>query len=151
MKKPDFLSKNENTSPKGNKLIRSIVVSLYFASFMTFFTVLIGGTIDCIIISTFLGESSLGAYGLTQPLYNLIEILGTFVATGTVIMCGNLIGSGKGETASDTFSSGFTISLILGAAFALILFFCPQYSTAASPFHPDRRYHPCGAIDNTAP
>lgn len=126
MEKPDVLGTNEDASPKGDKLIRSIVAGLYFASFMTFFTVLIGGTIDSIIISKFLGENSLGAYGLTQPLYNLIEIVGGFVATGTVVMCSNLIGSGKAKDANDSFSAGFSFSLILGAAFALILFLFPQ-------------------------
>ena len=126
MEKPDILGTNEDALPKGDKLIRSIVAGLYFASFMILFTILIGGTIDSIIISKFLGENSLGAYGLTQPLYNLIEVLCGFVATGTVVMCSNLIGSGKGKDANDSFSAGFTFSLILGFTFALILFLFPQ-------------------------
>ena len=85
-----------------------------------------------IIISKFLGENSLGAYGLTHPLYNLIEIVGGFVATGTVVMCSNLIGSGKAKAANDSFSAGFSFSLILGVAFALILFLFPQSGSSGN-------------------
>lgn len=94
------------------------------------FTAVIGSTLDGLIVSRFLGETCFGALGLTSPLFNLIELLSSVVATGTVVACGNLIGEGRPDKATTIFSSGFTLCLLAGGLSALVLFCMPQLSRA---------------------
>ena len=115
-----------NDARKRTKIIFSIVLNLFAVSFLTSIAALLGSTLDGLIVSHFLGEEVMGAYGLASPLFNLIEMASAMFAAGTVVVCGNLIGNGKAEEAGKTFSSGFTMCLLVGGLLALLLFFCPQ-------------------------
>ena len=118
----------EETGNKENHIILSIISSLYFVSFLTMITALIGTTLDGLIISRFLGETSFGAYGLASPLYNLIEMMGGVVATGTIVVVSNLIGSGKEKEANNSFSAGFTFGVLMGVVVGVLLIVYPQAS-----------------------
>ena len=127
MKKTKKIFRNKSIE---NKIIHSIVYSLFTVSFLTMFTAVIGSTLDGLIVGRFLGETCFGALGLTSPLFNLIELISSVVATGTVVTCSNLIGEGRPEKAKTIFTSGFTLCLIVGGLSAIILGFMPWISKA---------------------
>ena len=111
---------------KSRRIIITVVFHLFLVSFLTTFTALIGSTLDGLIISHYLGETTFGAFGLASPLINLIDMCGGFIASGTVVACGNLIGAGNGKDANRVFTSGFTLCLLVGGILAVLLFFFPQ-------------------------
>ena len=89
-------------------------------------TVLVGTILDSLVISNFLSETAFAAFGLTAPLANLIELAGNLIAAGCVVVCGSLIGAGKGSDANRTFDSCFTLCLTAGTCAALLLAAFPE-------------------------
>lgn len=101
---------------KEDRIILSVVNNLFSVSLISLMTVLIGTILDSLVISNFLSESAFAAFGLAGPLTNLIELAGNLIATGCVVVCGNLIGAGKAKEANRTFHACFTLCLIAGEA-----------------------------------
>ena len=111
---------------KEDRIILSVVNNLFSVSLISLMTVLVGSILDSLVISNFLNETAFAAFGLTEPLANLIELAGNLIATGCVVVCGNLIGAGKAKEANRVFDSCFTLCLLAGGTAALVLVILPQ-------------------------
>ena len=111
---------------KEDRIILSVVNNLFSVSLISLMTVLVGSILDSLVISNFLSETAFAAFGLTGPLTNLIELAGSLIATGCVVVCGNLIGAGKAKEANRTFKACFTLCLAGGGGAALLLAVFPQ-------------------------
>ena len=132
MKKNKIFALVEDSGKKENRIILSIINSLFWISLLTMITALIGTTLDGFIVTHFLGEKEFGAFGLAGPLINLIEMAGSIIATGTVVVCSNLIGGGEAKEANKIFHSGLTLCLIVGIALAAFFAFFPQTARVLS-------------------
>ena len=111
---------------KEDRIILSVVNGLFSVSLISLMTALIGSILDGLIISNCLNEKAFAAFSLSSPLANLIELAGSVISTGCVVTCGNLIGAGKAKEANQRFTSCFTLCLIAGGCFALLLILFPQ-------------------------
>ncbi|MBP5168857.1 MAG: hypothetical protein ILP14_06600, partial [Oscillospiraceae bacterium] len=111
---------------KEDRIILNVVNNLFSVALISLMTALIGAILDGLIISNFLGETAFAAFNLSSPLTNLIELAGSVVATGCVVTCGRLIGAGNAKDANQRFTSCFTLCVIAGGGFAVLLFFIPQ-------------------------
>ncbi|MCR5296103.1 MAG: ATP-binding protein [Clostridiales bacterium] len=101
------------------KLIRQMLAAQVFSAL----TVSLCLLIDSIMISRFLKETAIAAYGLANPLLLAIGAIGTLLAGGVQVVCSKALGRGSQEEANEGYSSAvaaaggisllFTIAVLL--------------------------------------
>lgn len=77
--------------------------------------------VDLTIAGRLLGETALGAIDFVWPIVEFVFFLGVTIAGGTSILYSAALGSYDGDLASRRFSCGLLLTLVCGAALALIL------------------------------
>ncbi len=78
------------------------------------------GFIDNIVISRYLGDEALAAVGYFSPVMALSS-LSYVIIIGTVILCGNFIGSGQRQKVNSLFTGAFFTIVVIGIIFSLAL------------------------------
>ena len=95
------------------KLIRQMLTAQIFSAL----TVSLCLLIDSVMISRFLGNEAIAAYGLANPLLLAIGAIGTLLASGIQVVCSKALGRGNQEEANAGYSSA-----VAAAAAASLLF-----------------------------
>ncbi len=107
-------------------MIRKLIRQMLAAQVLSALTVSVCLLIDNVMIARFLGEEAIAAYSLANPLLLAIGAIGSLLAAGVQVVCGQALGRGSQEEASACFSSATAISLIVSVFFAvLVLLFHP--------------------------
>lgn len=98
-------------------MIRKLVRQMLTAQIFSALTVSLCLLIDSIMISRFLGEEAIAAYGLANPLLLGIGAMGTLLAAGVQVVCSRALGRGNQEEANAGYSSA-----LAATAFTSLLF-----------------------------
>ncbi len=99
-------------------MIRKLLRQMLSAQILSALTVSLCLLIDSIMISRFLGEDAIAAYGLSNPLLLAIGAIGTLLAAGIQVVCSRALGRGSQEEANAGYSSAVAAAGIISAAFA---------------------------------
>ncbi len=73
-------------------MIRKLIRQMLTAQIFSALTVSLCLLIDSIMISRFLGEKAIAAYGLANPLLLAIGAIGTLLAAGVQVVCSKALG-----------------------------------------------------------
>ena len=111
---------NRNIEEK-RKLLYKPYIRLMIVNIMVLMASLVCGFVDNILISRFLGAEALSAVGYFSPIASLSGFA-VCIVTGTVIICGGFIGSGKQDKVTTMFVSSFITIMVLTFAFSFSLF-----------------------------
>ena len=105
-------------------MIRKLIRQMLTAQIFSALTVSLCFLIDSIMISRFLGEKAIAAYGLANPLLLAIGAIGTLLAAGVQVVCSKALGRGCQEEANTGYASAVAASLVISLVFmtAVILF-----------------------------
>ena len=105
-------------------MIRKLVRQMLTAQVFSALTVSLCLLIDSIMISRFLGEAAIAAYGLANPLLLSIGALGTLLAAGAQVVCSRALGRGSQEEANTGYASSVAAAAVTSLVFAaaVILF-----------------------------
>ena len=108
-------------------MIRKLVHQMLTAQILSALTVSLCLLIDSVMISRFLGETAIAAYGLSNPLLLAIGAIGTLLAAGIQVVCSRALGRGSREEANTGYSSAIAITAVVSLVFAaaVILFRSP--------------------------
>ncbi len=107
-------------------MIRKIVRQMLTAQISSALAVSLCLLIDNVMIGRFLGEQSMAAYGLANPLLLSIGALGTLLAAGVQVACAKSLGSGSQEETNAGYSSALAVSGVVSVLFAaLVVVFAP--------------------------
>ena len=109
------------------KLVRQMLTAQIFSAL----TVSLCLLIDSVMISRFLGESAIAAYGLSNPLLLAIGAIGTLLAAGIQVVCGKALGRGSREEANAVYSSSVAVTTVVSVIFLfIVVLFCSPLATA---------------------
>ena len=86
-------------------MIRKLIRQMLAAQIFSALTVSLCLLIDSVMISRFLGEKAIAAYGLANPLLLAIGALGTLLSAGIQVVCSKALGRGSQEEANIGYSS----------------------------------------------
>ena len=100
----------------GNKILHKLFRKAELSYTVSDLSKAIGPIIDLMFISLFIGIAGVTVMGYVSPLIMLFELIGTDISSGARNKVSNLLGAGKLEEASSTFSA----SVILGGVLSLI-------------------------------
>lgn len=95
--------------------------------------------IDKILAGRLMGESALSAATLFTPVFSLIFFCGTIISVGGLVCYTFNIGRGNKPRALDFFGLSVILSVIVGVAFALLLYFGKGFFFAGSNIVPEVR------------
>ena len=112
-------------------MIRRLVRQMLTAQAFSALTVSLCLLIDSVMISRFLGENAIAAYGLSNPLLLAIGAIGTLMAAGIQVVCGKALGRGSREEANAVYSSSIAVATVVSLLFlAVAVLFCSPLATA---------------------
>ena len=94
-------------------MIRKLVHQMLTAQILSALTVSLCLLIDSVMISRFLGETAIAAYGLSNPLLLAIGAIGTLLAAGIQVVCSRALGRGSREEANTGYSSAIAITAVV--------------------------------------
>ena len=100
-------------------MIKKLIRQMLTAQTLSALTVSLCLLIDNIMISRFLGEQAIAAYGLANPILLVIGAIGSMLAAGVQVACSKSLGSGDQEETNRGYSSA--IGLMLGISLAMTL------------------------------
>lgn len=98
-------------------MIRKLVRQMLTAQILSALTVSLCLLIDSVMISRFLGESAIAAYGLANPLLLAIGAIGTLLAAGVQVVCSKALGRGSQEGANEGYASALAVAAAVSLAF----------------------------------
>ena len=110
----------KKTDSKYTLLLRPYI-KLMIINIMVLMANLVCGFIDKIVIGRFLGDKALSAVGYFSPIASFSGF-SVAIVTGTVIICGGFIGSGRQDKVNVMFISSFVTIAVLYFVFSLSLF-----------------------------
>ena len=99
------------------KLTRQMLTAQIFAAL----TVSLCLMIDSVMISRFLGEEAIAAYGLSNPVLLVIGALGSLLASGIQAACSKSLGRGSQEETNAGYSSALAVGGCVSLAFMVIV------------------------------
>ncbi len=112
-------------------MIRKLVRQMLTAQILSALTVSLCLLIDSIMVSRFLGEEAIAAFGLANPVLLAIGAVGTLLSAGIQVTCSKSLGRGSQEETNAGYSSAVLTAGILSAAFtAGVLAFAPFLARA---------------------
>ncbi len=108
-------------------MIRKLVRQMLTAQILSALTVSLCLLIDNIMISRYLGETAMAAYGLSNPILLAIGAIGTLLAAGIQMACSKSLGRGSQEETNAGYSSAIALagSISLGFTVVVLLFASP--------------------------
>ena len=112
----------EGSRKAKKKLIVKSYTKLVLMSMLVLGATNFCGFIDNIVISRYLGDDALAAVGYFSPVAALAS-LAYVIILGTVILCGNFIGSGERQKVNSLFTGAFFTIVGISSAFVLVLVF----------------------------
>ena len=99
-------------------MIRKIVRQMLTAQIFSALTVSLCLLIDSVMISRFLGEEGIAAYGLANPLLLAVGAIGSLLAAGIQVVCSRSLGKGSQEETNAGYSSAVVVAGAVSLAFA---------------------------------
>ena len=99
-------------------MIRKLIRQMLTAQILSALTVSLCLLIDSIVISRFLGERAIAAYGLANPLLLAIGAIGTLLSAGVQVVCSKALGRGSREEADEGYSTALAVAAIVSLVFA---------------------------------
>lgn len=111
-------------------MIRKLVRQMLAAQIFSALTVSLCLLIDSVMISRFLGEQAIAAYGLANPLLLMIGAIGTLLAGGIQVVCSKALGRSSQEEANAGYSSALAVAGGVSLLFMLLaLIFSSFFAT----------------------
>ena len=107
------------------KLIRQMLTAQVFSAL----TVSLCLLIDSIMISRFLGEEAIAAYGLANPLLLSIGAIGTLLAAGIQVVCSRALGRGSQEEANTGYASSVAATAVISLVFMAVVLLLRSFLT----------------------
>ena len=105
-------------------MIRKLIRQMLSAQILSALTVSLCLLIDSIMITRFLGENAIAAYGLSNPLLLSIGAIGTLLASGVQVICSRALGRGSQEKANEGYASAAAAAAVISLAFvAFVIIF----------------------------
>ena len=98
-------------------MIRKLIRQMLTAQIFSALTVSLCLLIDGIMVSRFLGETAVAAYGLANPLLLAIGAIGTLLAAGVQVVCSKALGLGSQEEANTGYSSSMAAVSVISLVF----------------------------------
>ena len=102
-------------------MIRKLVRQMLTAQILSALTVSLCLLIDSVMVSRFLGETAIAAYGLSNPILLAIGAIGTLLAAGVQVVCSKALGRGSQEEANAGYSSAVAVAAGICLAFAVLV------------------------------
>ena len=102
-------------------MIRKLIRQMLTAQIVSALTVSLCLLIDNIMIGRFLGETSIAAYGLANPLLLAIGAIGTLLAAGIQVACGKSLGRGSQTETNMGYSSALAVTIVVSGTFLLMV------------------------------
>ncbi len=109
------------------KLIRKMLTAQIFSAL----TVSLCLLIDSIMISRFLGEQAIAAYGLANPLLLSIGAIGTLLAAGVQVVCSRALGRGSHQEANAGYASAVAATFVISLVFTALVLLLRSFLTRA--------------------
>lgn len=105
-------------------IMSNVFKKLLIIQIFAVITATIGGVVDGVIISRFLGREAMAAFSLVNPLYILFSCVANLMGNGAQTICGQAIGRSDESRVNGIFSLTLITILIVGFISAILVFLC---------------------------
>ena len=98
-------------------MIRKLIRQMLSAQILSALTVSLCLLIDSVMITRYLGENAIAAYGMANPLLLAIGAIGTLLSAGVQVVCSKALGRGSQKDANAGYSSAVAVAAVVSVAF----------------------------------
>lgn len=113
------------------EMIRNVFLRSVAVMIVSNITLFVGGLVDSLLISRYLGTECTAAYGIVAPIALINIMISLVFLTGFQSVCPGLLATGKIDEASRKYSASVLLEFILSALAASALFFFSDDVAAA--------------------
>ena len=103
-----------------DRIIKKMLTGTMIVMVVTVLSTMLGMLVDGIVISRYLGQAYTTAYGIANPIFNLLVAVNGVLAAGIQVLCSKHIGSGNFERAKQL----HTVSMIMALIISVITLLC---------------------------
>ncbi|MBR6229194.1 MAG: ATP-binding protein [Eubacterium sp.] len=106
-----------------DRIIKKMLTGTMVVMVVTVLSTMLGMLVDGIVISRYLGEAYTAAYGIANPIFNLLVAVNGVLAAGIQVLCSKHIGSGNFERAKQVHTVSMIMALIISVVLMLVMWF----------------------------
>lgn len=106
-----------------DRIIKKMLRGTMVVMVVTVLSTMLGMVVDGIVTSRFLGQEYMSAYGLANPIFNLLVAINGVLAAGIQVLCAKHIGTGEIERAKQVHTISVVVAFVIAVVLALVLFF----------------------------
>ena len=97
---------------------------------VTVLSTMLGMLVDGIVISRYLGHAYMSAYGVANPIFNLLIAINGVLAAGIQVLCAKHIGSGEFDRAKQVHTISFIMAGVIAVILLVVMFFGADWIAA---------------------
>ena len=106
-----------------NRIIKKMLRGTMIVMVVTVLSTMLGMLVDGIVIGRYLGQSYMSAYGLANPIFNLLIAINGVLAAGIQVLCSKYIGSADFTKAKQVHTISFITAGVIAVVLLLVMFF----------------------------
>ena len=106
-----------------DRIIRKMLRGTMIVMVVTVLSTMLGMIVDGIVIGRMLGQQYMSAYGLANPIFNLLLAVNGVLAAGIQVSCTRYIGSGDFDRAKQVHTVSFIAAAVIAISIFLAMFF----------------------------
>ncbi len=106
-----------------DRIIKKMLRGTMVVMVVTVLSTMLGMLVDGIVIGRYLGQAYMSAYGLANPVFNLLVAINGVLAAGIQVLCAKHIGSGNFERAKQVHTISFITAALISVILFLVMFF----------------------------
>lgn len=106
-----------------DRIVKKMLKGTMLVMVVTVLSTMLGMLVDGIVIGRFLGKTYMSAYGLANPVFNLLVAINGVLAAGIQVLCAKYIGLGEFDRAKQVHTISFLMALVISVTIGALMFF----------------------------
>ena len=106
-----------------DRILKKMLRGTMVVMIVTVLSTMLGMVVDGIVTTRFLGQTYMSAYGLANPIFNLLIAINGVLAAGIQVLCAKHIGSGDFERAKQVHTISFIAAGVIAVTLMLLMVF----------------------------
>ena len=106
-----------------DRILKKMLRGTMVVMIVTVLSTMLGMVVDGVVITRCLGQEYTSAYGLANPIFNLLIAINGVLAAGIQVLCAKYIGNGDFKRAKQVHTISFIAAGVIAVILLLVMFF----------------------------